>query len=113
SMRRVLRWTFIAFAALALILSAVIFIEREQPQIRVLPELRNCDKEMCLYGITPDKTTVGEAQEIIDKTKAFTFADYGKQSAFKQSRPYYRMDISASQRGCTIYNADCVIDEVD
>jgi len=105
-MKRVLMITLVCLAALLLAISAVIFIQRGQAPIGNLSELHPCDKGMCLFDIAPNKTTIRDAQATLKMTRSFTVANFSDSTAFKQSKPFYRVDLEPSS-GCNRFGLDC------
>jgi hypothetical protein len=105
-MKRVLMLTLFCLAALLFAISSVIFIERGQAPIGNLSELHVCDKTMCLFDIAPSKTTIRDAQATLKTTRSFTFSNFSDSTAFKQSKPFYRVDVEPSS-GCNRFGLDC------
>src|SRR5258708_14903918 len=105
-MKRVLMITLVCLAALLLAISGGIFIQRGQASIGNLSELQPCDKGMCLFDIAPNKTTIRDAQATLKMTRSFTVANFSDSTAFKQSKPFYRVDLEPSS-GCNRFGLDC------
>ena len=80
-MKRVLVLTLVCFVVSLLFVSVVIFVERSQPQVENLPELRPCNGSVCLFSIAPNETSITDAQGVLTKTQAFTFASFGNGTA--------------------------------
>src|SRR5207247_1754111 len=107
-MKRVLTLTLVCFIASLLFVCVVIFIERSQTQVENLPELRPCSGVVCLFSIAPNETSITDAQAALKKTQAFTFASFGNGTAFKQSHPFYRIDLIGASGRCSTIVASCV-----
>jgi hypothetical protein len=95
--RFVLRFAAGIFCSVLLISSALIFASRAANPGSVMPELKVCHGQICIWNISLQDAHVEDAQLILKSEPQLVIADYSQLSAYKQTSPYYRIDLFPSE----------------